>query len=109
MARARAKPTPKPEEIERRLFEFSLGPLRLLDTVLGKAGKGELAGLLRDLLINWRAYPSRTVYSRKDLLRFESTLGRIEAGLRKARLTVAAAHVATMKGEIEGWTRPRSR
>jgi len=53
MARARA--LPKPEEVERQLFEFSLGPLRILDTLLDKAGQEEAANLLRELLIEWRA------------------------------------------------------
>jgi hypothetical protein len=107
MARARFKPLP--DGVERRLFEFSLGPLRLLDTVLDKAGQKKPAGLLRDLLLEWRAYPSRTVFSRKHLLGFAATLSRIEAGLRQAGKDDAAGHVARIKGEIEGWTRPRSR
>jgi hypothetical protein len=107
MARARAKPNPG--EVERRLFEFSLGPLRLLDTVLEKAGHGKHAGLLRNLLVEWRAYPSLTVFSRKDLLGFAATLGRIEAGLLRAGQEAAAGHVAGIKGEIEGWTQRPNR
>jgi hypothetical protein len=80
MARARTKPKLESEGVERRLFEFSLGPLRLLDTVLDKAGQGKRGGLLRDLLIDWRAYPSRTVHSHKDLLRFAAAVGSIEGG-----------------------------
>ena len=105
----RAPTQPEPDDIEHRLFEFSLGPLRLLDTVLDQAGQGKRASLLRDLLMDWRAYPSRTIYSRRDLLGFVATLGGIQAGLRKAREGSAAEHVARIIREIETWMRPRSR
>ena len=107
MARPRSKS--EPEEVERRLFEVSLGPLRLLDTVLEKAGQKRLAGRLRDLLVEWRAYPSLSVFSRKDLRGFEARLGNVEAGLRQAGQEASAGEVAGIKGEIEGWMRPRSR
>jgi hypothetical protein len=107
MARARIKPLP--EVVERRLFEFSLGPLRLLDTVLDKAGRKKLAGLLRELLVEWRAYPSLSVFSRKDLSGFATALGRIESGLRRARQEAAAGHVAGIRGEIKTWTGARGR
>jgi hypothetical protein len=107
MPRARIKPLP--EVVERRLFEFSLGPLRLLDTVLDKAGRKKLAGLLRELLVEWRAYPSLSVFSQKDLRGFETMLGRIAAGLRKAGQETAAGHVAGIRGEIRTWTGARSR
>jgi hypothetical protein len=103
------RPRPKPQEIERRLFEWSLGPLRLLDTVLEKAGQKRLAGRLRELLVEWRAYPSLSVFSGKDLRGFAATLGRIEAGLRRAGQEAAAGQLAGIQGEIEGWTVARSR
>jgi hypothetical protein len=95
----------KRDDLERRLFEFSLGELRLLDTVLDKAGQRKLADLLRDLLLDWRAYPSRTKYAPKDLRNYATTLGKVAAGLRKAGQSGAANHAAQIKLEIEEWTR----
>jgi hypothetical protein len=93
------------DDFERRLFEFSLGELRLLDTVLDKEGQPKLATLLRDLIMDWRAYPSRTKYAPKDLRKYAATLGKVAAGLRKAGQGGAAGHAAQIKAEIEEWTR----
>ena len=65
--------------------------------------------MLRELLVEWRAYPNLSVFSRKGLRGYATTLGRIEAGLRRAVQEAAAGHGAGIQGEIEGWMRPRSR
>jgi hypothetical protein len=92
-------------DVERRLFEVSLGELRLLDTVLDKAGQPKLADLLRNLLLDWRAYPSRTKYAPKDLRKYAANLGKVATGLRKAGQGGAAEHATQIKAEIEEWTR----
>lgn len=97
----RAKPGPA--DLERRLFDFSLGELRLLDAVLQKAGQKKLAGLLRDVLLDWRAYPSRTVYSTAQLRGYAASLGKIAAGLRKAGKAASVEPVLQVKREIESW------
>jgi len=91
----------KLHDVERQLFEFSLGELRLLDTVLDKAGRPKLALLLRDLLVDWRAYPSRTKYSTQDLRKYGALLGKVAAGLRKAGQGAAADHVAGVQRALE--------
>ena len=100
-----AQKTPPSEDFERRLFEFSIGDLRLQDTILEKAGQRKAAGLLRDLLLDWRAYPSRTVYSPAQLRRYAAALQKIATALRKAGQAAAADLAARIGREIDGWTR----
>lgn len=91
-------------DIERRLFEVSVGPLRLLDTLLNSLGKNDLAIQLRDLLTGWRAYPSLTVYSRHDLRSFIASLESIEGGLSELGQRQSADLVHQIRKEVTEWT-----
>ena len=91
------------EDIERRLFDLSIGPLRLLDTVLDKAGERRPAALLRELLLDWRAYPSKSRFSAKELQDFAATLKTIEASLRKVKEDKGARVVSEIGQELLRW------
>ena len=90
-------------DVERRLFEISIGPLRLLDSVLEKAGERAAAALLRELLLDWRAYPSRSLYSAGELRSFVMKLGKIEMALHRANEEKSAGLVSRIGQEIERW------
>jgi len=92
-------------DVERRLFAISLGRIRLFDTILDKAGLRVLADILRGLLMEWRAYPSLSAFSRKDLDRYSGEMAKIAAGLRMAGQEVAAKHADLVGQEIGGWVR----
>jgi hypothetical protein len=96
---------PKPASVERRLFDLSLGGIRLLDSMLETSGHPELAQLLREMLIDWRAYPSLSVCSQKDLKSYAKRLGQVRAGLHQSGHPGAAGLVDEVKREIEGWIR----
>jgi hypothetical protein len=91
------------QDVERRLFDLSIGPLRLLDTILDKAREHRAAALLRELLIDWRAYPSKSRFSAKDLQIFLVKLGKIEAALRRANEDRSARLVSEIGHEVERW------
>jgi hypothetical protein len=92
-------------DIERRLFEISLGHLRLLDTTLDKAGHPEMAELLRELIMGWRAYPSLSVFSREDLRGFSKKLDQIAAGLRATSHCDESEFVLEVMRELKSWIR----
>jgi hypothetical protein len=94
---------PRAPSIERRLFDISLGGIRLLDSVLEKCGQPDLAEILREMLINWRGYPSLSVFSKKDLRKYAKRLGQVGAGLHRAGHRDAAQIVEDVKREIQGW------
>jgi hypothetical protein len=94
-----------PVDVERRLFEISLGNIRLLDTTLEKAGLPDLATLLRELVMSWRAYPSRSVFSREDLRGFLKILDQIMAGLRAGGRLADAEFIREVVREIRSWNR----
>lgn len=92
-------------DVERRLFELSLGKIRLLDTTLDKAGLPELATLLRELVMEWRAYPSRTRFSSQDLQTFSARLGRVVDGLQSTSLPDETESILAVMREIKSWSR----
>jgi hypothetical protein len=101
------RPRRSRDDIERRLFEISIGPIRLLDTVLEKAGQREPAALLREVLLDWRAYPSKSVYSNEHLRLFASNLEKIESALHQVKDEKAALLVAEIRRELDQWTHPK--
>jgi hypothetical protein len=99
----RKPPGSGPVDVERRLFDLSLGKIRLLDTTLDKAGLPELAMLLRELVMGWRAYPSRSRFSREDLRDFSKKLGQIRDGLGASGCPGGAGLAFDIMREIKSW------
>src|SRR5690349_5439195 len=87
-------------DLERRLFDLSIGPLRLLDTVLDKAGEHGSGALLRELLLEWRAYPSKSRFSARELRKFASILRTIEGVLRSVNEIQGARLVSEIEQEL---------
>lgn len=90
------------KDLERRLFEISIGPLRLLDTRLDKAGCRKDADALRSVLVEWRAWPSLSRFSGADLRRFLRKLEKARRALLQAEEPNGEAMIRKVMEEIEG-------